>query len=105
MTQEGTITQQVEIKLSTDQIAEALFSLDNKQVADVISKWVTLFDESYERAREAGEPVYIFDLNHFMLYVVKEMDEKGLDFIRSSYGTLVYTFCNDIHKKHLTKYK
>ena len=70
------MNKEVNITLTTDDIAEALFDLDNKEVAEVISKWKALFDQEYERRKAEGKPIWIFDLNHFMLYVMKEVHIK-----------------------------
>jgi len=79
------IKREVEIKASPEEIAELLFELDNKEVAKVFSIWKKLFEDEYKRKAEAKEPIWIFDLNHFMMWVIPEMDEDGLDFVRSSY--------------------
>lgn len=92
---------EIEIQASPKEVAEMLFNLDNEQVASVFSEWKKLFDLEYERRKKEGETIWIFDLNHFMLYVIDKMDEDAKDFIRSSYASLVYRFCNDIHKKHI----
>jgi hypothetical protein len=91
----------VKIEHSTDDIAELLFNLDNQQVAEVISKWKLLFDQNYEDRKANKEPIWIFDLNHFMMHVIDEMDEDALDFIRSSYSSLVYKLIDKSEKKHL----
>jgi hypothetical protein len=83
--------QEIEIKLTTDQIAEALFDLDNHEVAEVISKWKQLFDKEYERRKSEGKPIWIFDLNHFMLHVMQEADEHVKEFFRNAYAHHLYT--------------
>ena len=85
------MNKEVNIILTIDDIAEALFNLDNKQVAEVISKWKKLFDQEYERRKTAGETIWIFDLNHFMLYVMSEADEDVKEFFRNAYAHHLYT--------------
>lgn len=82
---------EITVTLSTDEIAEALFDLDNKQVAEVISKWKELFDQEYKRRKAEGETIWIFDLNHFMMYVMKEADENVKEFFRNAYAHYLYT--------------
>ena len=90
------MNKEVNIKLTTDDIAEALFDLDNKEVAEVISKWKALFDQEYERSKAEGKPIWIFDLNHFMLYVMKEADENVKEFFRNAYAHHLYTTLNPL---------
>lgn len=85
------MNKEVNITLTTDDIAEALFNLDNQQVAEVISKWKKLFDREYERRKAEGKTIWIFDLNHFMLYVMSEADEDVKEFFRNAYAHHLYT--------------
>lgn len=91
----------IEIKLNPKEIADQLFELDNEQVAEVFSHWKRNFDDEYERRRLANEPIWIFDLNHFMMHVVPRLDEDGKDFFRTAYSTMVYQLVNNATKKHL----
>ena len=93
----------INITPTIDQLAEMLFELDNKQVAELFGKWRNLFEEEYQRRKDEGEVIWIFDLNHFMLYVADELDDDGIDFFRSAYASIVYKFCDKITKKHLLK--
>lgn len=94
----------IKINLTELEVAEALFNLDNKQVAKVFSEWKRLFDEEYERKKSAKEPIWIFDLNHFMLHVIDELDEDGINFFRTTYASMLYKMVDDIHKKHLVEF-
>lgn len=91
----------VEIKGTPKEVAELLFNLDNKEVAEVFAHWKNLFDEEYKRRKEAKETIWIFDLNHFLLYVVGEMDNDGKDIVRSMYSSLIYKEYDNLHKRHL----
>lgn len=94
---------EIEIKLGPKEIAQHLFELDNEQVAEVFSHWKKLFEKEYEERKKAGETIWIFDLNHFFMHVAKRLDDDGIDFFRSAYSSILYRFCDDIHKKHLLK--
>ena len=91
----------IEIKATPQEVANLLFDLDNKQVAEVFALWTKLFEDEYQRRKEAGEQNWIFGLDHFMLYVVKELDDDGKKLITSMYSHLIYTMVSDIHKKHI----
>ena len=94
---------EIELTLSVEDLAEQLYNLDNEQVANLFSIWKRKFDEGYEERKAAGQPIWIFDLNHFMMYVVPKLDEDGLDFFRSAYSTMIYQMCDNVSKKHLLK--
>lgn len=93
---------EIEVKATPSEIAELLFELDNKEVAEVFAKWKQLFDEAYQSRKNKKEYIHIYDLSHFMMYVIPEMDDDGLDVVRSMYTSLVYNFIDDIAKKHKT---
>lgn len=97
------LTKQVNIEHSLDDIAELLFNLDNEQVAKVISLWKLKFDQEYQRRKEAKETIWIFDLNHFMMHVVDRLDNDGVDFFRTAYSSIVLKFIDDSNNKHLTE--
>ena len=93
---------EIEIKASPKEVAELLFNLDNREVAEMFSEWNRLFNEEYERRKASKEPIYIFDLSHFMMHVIPEMDNDAIDVIRSMYTSVVFNFIDDIGKKHKT---
>lgn len=80
---------QIEIKATPENVAELLFELDNQEVAKVFGIWKKKFDEAYEERKAKGEVIWIFDLSHFFMYVVKELDEDGRDLIRSMYSSVL----------------
>ena len=90
----------IKIKATPKEVAELLFELDNREVAEVFKQWHKLFEDAYKKRKEAGETIWIFDLNHFMLYVIDEMDEDAHDFIRCAYSQLVYRMVSNEAKKH-----
>jgi hypothetical protein len=92
---------QIEITATPKEVAELLFNLDNEQVAQVFDEWKELFEQEYERKIAAKETVWIFGLNHFMMYVADKMSDDTIDFFRSTYATIVYKMVDNIHKKHL----
>jgi len=94
---------EVEIKASPRELAELLFDLDSKEVGEVFSEWSKLFEEEYQRRKAANETIWIFDLTHFFMYVAKDLDEDGVKFFRDAYTSILYQFCDDIHKKHLVE--
>ena len=94
----------IEVVATPKEIADMLFDLDNKEVAQVFVHWKILFDQEYKRRKEAKENIWIFDLNHFMLHVVKELDNDGKEFFRSAYAHLIYTDCVDGIFRKVTDY-
>lgn len=94
------INRTIEIKASPEEVAELLFELDNKEVAEVFSIWKRKFDEEYDRRKEAREPIWIFDLNHFILHVLTEMDDDGKEFFRTGYANMIYLMQQDTFNKH-----
>ncbi len=92
---------EIELNPNPKEVAEMLFNLDNKEVAEVFAHWKKLFDIEYDRRSKAKESIHIFDLNHFFLYVADELDNDGIDFFRSAYASIIYKYIDDIHKKHL----
>jgi hypothetical protein len=92
--------QEIEVKANVKEMAEMLFELDSKQVAEVFAEWKKLFDQEYERRKRDKETIWIYDLNHFMIYVIDEMDDDGKEFIRSAYAMLVYYLVDDISQKY-----
>lgn len=97
-----TMKREIEIKASVKEVAELLFKLDNKEVAEVFTEWKRLFDECYESRKREGKPIHVFDLSHFMMYVIPEMDDEGIDVIRSMYSSLIYHFIDDVAQKYKT---
>ena len=93
----------IEIKATPQEVANLLFDLDNKQVAEVFALWTKLFEDEYQRRKEAGEPVWIFGLDQFMLHVVSEMDDEAKKLVTSMYAHLLYVTVSDIHKAHISK--
>lgn len=91
----------VEIKASPEEVANLLFDLDNRQVAEVFKIWSELFEKEYQKNKAEGKTIWIFGLDHFMLYVVKEMDDEAKKLVTSMYSHLIYTMVSDIHKKHI----
>ena len=94
---------EVEIKTTPKELAKLLFDLDNEEVAEVFSNWKKLFEDEVNERRKNNETIWIWDLNHFMMHVVKRLDDDGIDFFRSAYSSILYRFCDDITKKHLIK--
>lgn len=92
------IEKKVTIEASPKEVAGLLFELDNKQVADVFKEWKLLFDKNYEERKEKGETIWIFDLQHFMLYVAKELDNDGIELLRSFYSSIIYHKIKDVVK-------
>lgn len=85
----------VQINLTVEEMADQLFNLDNQQVAQVFKLWKQKFDENYEQRKANNEPIWIFDLFHFLLYVAKELDEETKQVFTSFYTALIY---NNIDK-------
>jgi hypothetical protein len=83
------ITRNIEVSADPKEVAELLFDLDNKQVAEVFNHWKRLFDSEYESRKANNQPIWIFDLCHFMMHVIPELDSDGLDLIRSMYTSLI----------------
>lgn len=81
--------QQIEIKATPENVVELLFELDNQEVAKVFKLWKLKFDEGYEERKKNNEPIWIFDLSHFFMYVVKDLDEDGRDLVRSMYSSVL----------------
>lgn len=95
---------EIEIKTSPKVLAELLFDLDSQEVGQVFKEWKLLFDENFIKNKDV-KGNWINDLNTFMYFVVKDLDEDGIEFFREAYATIIYRYCNDIYKKHLTEIK
>lgn len=93
----------VEIKATPEEVANLLFDLDNIQVAKVFSIWMELFEKEYQKNKAEGKTTWIFGLDHFMLYVIKEMDDEAKKLVTSMYAHLLYVTVGDIHKAHISK--
>lgn len=93
---------ELEVTATPKEIAELLYNLDNKEVAEMFAEWHRLFEENYNKRKAAGDPIWIFDLSHFMMYVIPEMNDEAIDVIRSMYSSVIYNFIDDIAKKHKT---
>ena len=92
---------EIEIKATPKEIAEMLFNLDNYEVAEMFSHWKKLFDDSFNECVKNKKTAWVFDLNHFMMHVIPELDEDGKDFFRSAYATMIYNLVDNVSKKHL----
>ena len=95
------IEKTVQLKAEPKEVAELLFELDNTQVAEVFAEWKLLFDKNYEEQKDKGKNIFIYDLNHFMLYVAEKLDDDGREMVRSMYSSVIYFMMKDINKKHL----
>ena len=92
----------VTIENTPEEVAEMLFNLNDQEVAAVFALWAKKFDEEYVRRKEAGKPIWIFDLPHFFLHVVKHLDEDGMRIVRDMYAMQLYHLAGMPYKKHLT---
>jgi hypothetical protein len=95
------IEKTVQIEATPDNVAELLFNLDDRQVAEVFSLWHKKFEDEYERRKEAKEPIWIFDLPHFWMHVSKHLDDNGKTIIRDLYAMQFYTHCNEPYRRYL----
>ena len=97
------ITKEVTVTATPEEVAQLLFELDSKQVADVFALWAKLFEDNFTEMHKQGKPVHIFDLPHFMLYVANDLDDDGKKLIRDLYAMVLYKVCNEPYKKHLAE--
>ena len=84
----------VEIETTPEEISEILFNMDNQQVAKVFDLWRKKFDEEYNRRKEVGEPIHIFDFYHFFLWVVKDLEPDGKQFFKDAFSAVMYSEIN-----------
>jgi len=93
---------EVEIKVDPKQLAEMLFDLDSIEVGQVFKEWKLLFDKNFMDNKDQ-KGMWIHSLNAFMYHVVNDLDDDGIEFFREAYASVLYKYCNDINKSHLTK--
>jgi len=91
----------INIQLTNEEIVEALFNKDQSEIAEIFSLWKKRFDKNKEERTRTGKPIWIFDLNHFFMYVAEHLDEDGKDFFRTAFATIWYKEIDQITARHI----
>lgn len=82
----------VTIETTPEEIAEILFNMDNKEVAEVFKLWNNKFKQNWTEKRTQNISGYfIHSLYHFFLYVVKDLDANGKQFFKDAFSAITFS--------------
>lgn len=85
----------VNIELTPKEVAEAMFCMDDEQVAEVFREWSNVFDENMREAIKENKHAWVHDLSGFMYYLIPKLCDKGQDVFRMAYAQLLYRKLDD----------
>ena len=99
------IVNNIEVKPTTEQIAEELFNMSDIEIAEVLKLWNKKFEDNLKEnyKKPIHKRPYVFDFFMFWLYVVQHLDDELKSIFRAIYTACIYHDIDEIYNNTLIK--